>query len=71
MLPFAVGFALMQARKLVCGLRQGLTEEERVADDVVRRLQDHGDPWLPPATGKGYSTTPLDSPELFKEGPIS
>jgi hypothetical protein len=38
-----------------------LTEDERyvVADDVVQRLQQHGDPLseeLPEATGKGYST---------------
>lgn len=65
MLRFAVAFALMGARKLVRGLRQGLSEEERyrVADDVVYRLQQHGDPWrlsddLPPMTGKGFSTPP-------------
>ena len=67
MLRFAVAFALMGARKLVRGLRQGLSEEERyrVADDVVHRLQQHGDPWrlsddLPPMTGKGFSTPPND-----------
>jgi hypothetical protein len=34
-------------RKLVRGLRQGLSEEERyqIADNVVQRLQQHGDPW--------------------------
>jgi len=59
--------ALMGARKLVRGLRHGLSEEERylVADDVVHQLQQHGDPWdlsreLPPMTGKGYSTPPMD-----------
>jgi hypothetical protein len=36
-----------------------------VADDVVQRLQQHGDPWrlseeLPDLTGKGYSTPPMD-----------
>jgi hypothetical protein len=67
MLRFAIAFALMGARKLIRGLKQGLTEDERyrVADDVVRRLQQHGDPWrlsdeLPTITGKGYSTPPLD-----------
>ncbi len=66
-LRFAIAFALMRARKLVRGLKQGLTEDERlrVADDVVQRLQQHGDPWrlsdeLPPITGKGYSTPPMD-----------
>jgi len=58
MLSFAIAFALMGARKLVRGLRQGLTEEERyrVANDVVIAC----DPWrlsedLPPP-GKGHST---------------
>jgi hypothetical protein len=56
----------MRARKLVRGLRQGLSEEERylIADDVVQRLQQLGDPWrlseeLPPMTGKGHSP-PMD-----------
>ena len=67
MLRFAVAFALMGARKLVRGLPQGLSEDERyrVADDVVRRLKQHGDPWrlsdeLPPLPGKGFSTPPND-----------
>lgn len=62
MLSYAIAFALRGARKLVRGLRQELTEEERyrVADDVVHRLKEHGDPWplsedLPPP-GKGHST---------------
>ena len=44
---------------------QGLSEDERyvVADDVVHRLQQHGDPWrlseeLSDTTGKGFSTPP-------------
>ncbi len=60
MLRFAVAFALRGARKLVRGLREGLDEEERyrVADDVVARLQQHGDPWrlsdeLPPDDRQG------------------
>lgn len=65
LLRFAIIFALTRARKVVRGLRQGLTEDERyrVADDVVQRLQRHVDPWrlsddLPPA-GKGHSTSTL------------
>jgi len=61
-LGFAIAFALRGARKLVRGLRQELTEEERyrVADDVVLQLKQHGDPWrlsdeLPPPS-KGHST---------------
>ena len=59
MLSFAIAFA---SRKLVRGLREELTEEERyrVADDVVHQLKQYGDPWrlsedLPPP-GKGRST---------------
>jgi hypothetical protein len=62
LLRFAVAFALRGARKLVRGLRNELNEEERfrVADDVVHRLQQHGDPWrlkddLPPPS-RGHST---------------
>jgi hypothetical protein len=58
MLRFAIAFALIRARKLVRGLRQGLSEDERylVADDVVHQLEERGDPWrlseeLPEATG--------------------
>jgi len=67
MLRFAIAYALIRARKLVRGLRQGLSEEERyaVADDVVHRLQQHGDPWrlseeLPDGI-KGHSTPPMQS----------
>ena len=40
MLSFAIAFALRSARKLVRGLREEMTEEERyrVANDAVRRL---------------------------------
>jgi len=42
MLSFAIVFALRGARKLVRGLREELTEEERyrVADNVVHRLSN-------------------------------
>jgi hypothetical protein len=67
MLRFAIAFALRRARKVVRGLRQGLSEEERflVADDVVHQLQQHGDPWalsqqLPSSTAKAHSTPPMD-----------
>lgn len=65
LLRFAIAFALRGASKLIRGLRQGLSEEERyrVADDVVDRLRERGDPWklsepLPDMTGKGHSTPP-------------
>jgi hypothetical protein len=43
----AIAFALIRARKIVRGLRQGLTEDERyaVADATVQRLKEYGDPW--------------------------
>jgi hypothetical protein len=46
-LRFAIAFALIRARKIVRGLHQGLTEEERyaVADTAVDELEKHGDPW--------------------------
>jgi hypothetical protein len=64
MLRFAIAFALRRARKLVRGLRQGLTEQERyaVADDVVLELKRYGDVWrldeeLPSDSG-GHGTPP-------------
>jgi hypothetical protein len=47
LLRYAIAFALMRARKIVRGLRQGLTEDERyaVADHVVSQLKQHRDPW--------------------------
>ena len=64
LLRFSIAFALIGARKLVRGLRQELNEDERyrVADAVVQRLQEHGDPWrlteeLPPPA-PGHSTPP-------------
>jgi hypothetical protein len=67
MLRFAIAFALRRACKLVRGLRQGLSEDERflVADDVVHRLQQYGDPWalsqeLPSSPAKAHSTPPMD-----------
>jgi hypothetical protein len=61
LLRFAIAFALRGASKLVRGLRQGLSENERyrVADDVVNQLEKGG--WrlseeLPDVTGKGHST---------------
>lgn len=47
LLRFSIAYALIGARKVVRGLRQGLTEQERyeVADAAVRRIEAHGDPW--------------------------
>jgi hypothetical protein len=44
---YAIAFALMRARKIVRGLKDGLTEDERyaVADHVIRQLKERGDPW--------------------------
>ena len=40
-------YALLRARRIVRGLKQGLSEGERfaVADHVVSQLKQHGDPW--------------------------
>ena len=47
LLRYAIAFALRRARKIIRGLKDGLTEEERyaVADHVVAQLKDRGDPW--------------------------
>jgi hypothetical protein len=46
-LRFAIAYALIRARKVVRGLRQGLSEDERfaVADSAVDELMRYGDPW--------------------------
>ena len=46
-LRYAIAFALRRSRKIVRGLKQGLTEEERyaVADHAVAQLKERGDPW--------------------------
>ena len=43
----SIAFALMRARKIIRGLKEGLTEDERfaVADHVVSQLKARGDPW--------------------------
>jgi hypothetical protein len=45
-LRYAIAFALRRSRKIIRGLEDGLTEEERyaVADHVVAQLKDRGDP---------------------------
>jgi hypothetical protein len=44
LLRFAIAFALRGASKLIRGLKQTLTEDERyrVADDVVNQLEEGG-----------------------------
>ena len=44
---YAIAFALRRSRKIIGGLKEGLTEEERfaVADHAVAQLKDRGDPW--------------------------
>jgi hypothetical protein len=46
-LKYAIAFALRRPRKIIRGLKQGLTEEERyaVADHAVAQLKERGDPW--------------------------
>ena len=46
-LRYAIAFALRRARKIIRGLKNGLTEEERyaVADHVAAQLKERGDPW--------------------------
>jgi hypothetical protein len=60
-LRYAVAFALRRARKIVRGLNEAMTEDERyaVADHVVSQLKEHGDPWnlSEEARPKGGPTT--------------
>jgi len=46
-LRYAIAYALLRARKIIRGFKEGLTEDERfaVADHVVSQLKQHGDPW--------------------------
>jgi hypothetical protein len=45
-LRYALAYALMRSRKVIRGLKEGLTEEERyaVADHTVAQLKERGDP---------------------------
>ena len=47
MLRYAIAFALRCSRKIIRGLKEGLTEEERfaVADQTVAQLKQRDDPW--------------------------
>jgi hypothetical protein len=47
LLGYALSFALMKATKVVRGLSQGLSDDERraVVAEVLRRLKERGDPW--------------------------
>jgi hypothetical protein len=46
-LSYAIAFALRRSRKIIRGLKEGLTEEVRyaVADHAVAQLKERGDPW--------------------------
>ena len=45
-LRYAIAFALRRSRKIVRGLKEGLTEDERyaVADHAVAQLKERGEP---------------------------
>jgi hypothetical protein len=47
-LKYAIAYALRRrSRKVIPGLKQGRTEQERyaVADHTVAQLKERGDPW--------------------------
>jgi hypothetical protein len=46
-LRYAIAYALRRSRKIIRGLKEGLTEAERyaVADHTVAQLKERGDPW--------------------------
>jgi hypothetical protein len=46
LLRYAIACALLRSRKVIRGLKEGLSEDERsVADHVVAQLKERGDPW--------------------------
>ena len=65
-LRYRIAYALMKARKIIRGLKEGLTEDERyaVADHVVSQLKERGDPWglNEEAKSGGGHTTPDMTP---------
>jgi hypothetical protein len=46
-LRYAIAYALRRSRKIIGGLKEGLSEYERhaVADHVVAQLKERDDPW--------------------------
>ena len=75
-LAFAISFALIRAVKLVRGLRQGLTNDERhaVADDAVQEMKKYGDPWrlseeMPPLLGAAEAVMKTGWNKPFNEQP--
>jgi hypothetical protein len=78
-LRYAIAFALRRSRKIVRGLKEGLTEDERyaVAAHTVAQLKERGDPWRlndeaptakPPSTRIGRKAPPdtPTSPSVLK-----
>jgi hypothetical protein len=75
-LAFAISFALIRAVKIVRGLRQGLTNDERhaVADDAVKEMKKYGDPWrlgeeLPPLSAAAEAVMQTGWNKPFNEEP--
>jgi hypothetical protein len=77
-LAFAISFALIRAVKVVRGLTQGLTNDERhaVADDAVQEMKKYGDPWrlseeLPPLSAAAEAVMQTGWNKPFNEQPSS
>src|SRR4029077_9035057 len=58
-------FALRRSRKIVRGLKEGLTEDERyaVADHAVAQLKEGGDPWR--LNEEAPAAKPPSTPVIF------
>ena len=78
-LRYAIAFALRRSRKIIRGLKEGLTEEERyaVADHAVAQLKERGDPWRlndeaptarPPSSEFGPKASRHPVPSVVKPG---
>ena len=63
MLRYAIAFALRRSRKIIRGLKEALTEEERyaVADHAIAQLKERGDPWRLRGSTDGEATVNMSS----------
>jgi hypothetical protein len=75
-LAFAISFALIRAVKVVRGLRQGLTDDQRhaVSAAAVSEMKRYGDPWrlgeeLSPLTAATEAVMPTGWNKPFNEQP--
>ncbi|PWT82635.1 MAG: hypothetical protein C5B58_07910 [Acidobacteria bacterium] len=66
-LKYALAYALRRSRKIIRGLKEGLTEVERyaVADHTVAQLKEHGDPRLEEEAPTQFASGSAPLPKWF------